>query len=103
MNRESLKNSLINSRISQLQNSTKKPVPSLGAMAKNVGQSVVRNFKSVAAGNNLKISDQEAAKRLEICKGCQFFNTAQSRCNKCGCFMAIKTYLKAEKCPIGRW
>ena len=103
MDKNALKQSLQNSRIAKLQSSNKPPTPSMGAMTRNFAQSVVRNVQSVAAGNPLRLTEQEANIRLEICKGCEFFNSAQQRCNKCGCFMAIKTYLKAEKCPIGKW
>ena len=82
-----------------------KPVsmPSWTQMAKNLGQSIISNVQSVAAGNALKISKEDADTRLAICKGCEFFNSQQERCGKCGCKMAVKTYLKAEKCPVGKW
>jgi uncharacterized paraquat-inducible protein A len=72
-------------------------------MASNLAQSVVRNVQSLAAGNALRLDENAANQRLNICKGCEFFNQAQERCTKCGCFMAVKTYLKAEKCPVGKW
>lgn len=72
-------------------------------MAKNLGSSVVRNVRSVAAGNSLRLSEDDANRRLMICQQCEFFKEDQKRCNKCGCFMAVKTYLKAERCPIGKW
>lgn len=104
MNREALKRSLQSARIAQLQKSNKPPqMPSMGAMAKNLTQTVIRNVQSVAAGNSLRLSDQEATNRLNVCKTCEFFNSVQQRCMKCGCFMAVKTYLKAEKCPVGKW
>jgi len=103
MDKNALKQSLQNARIASLQASNKPQKPSLGTMAKTFSQSVVRNIQSVASGNALKLTEQDANARLEVCKKCEFFNSIQQRCNKCGCFMAIKTYLKAEKCPIGRW
>lgn len=78
-------------------------MPSINQMMVNLAQSVGKNVKSVAAGNSLRITSEEANARLEICKSCEFFNTLQQRCGKCGCYMAVKTYLKAEKCPIGKW
>jgi hypothetical protein len=78
-------------------------MPSMSQMARNLAQSVGRNLKSVAAGNELRLTAEEANKRLSICKGCEFFNQLQQRCGKCGCFMAVKTYLRAERCPIGKW
>jgi len=77
--------------------------PSPAQMVKNAAQSIVNNVKSVFQGNNLTSSDNEAATRLNICKSCNFFDESQVRCKKCGCKMAVKTYLKAEKCPIGKW
>jgi hypothetical protein len=105
MNRDQLKNRLQQTRINQLASSNKQPnqFPSKIQMAKNIGQSIVRNVTSVAAGNGLKISEEDAQSRLAICRGCDFFNKDQERCTKCGCYMATKTYLKAEKCPIGKW
>jgi len=103
MNRDSLKQSLQNNRIQQLASSNKPQMPSIGSMASNLAQSVVRNVQSVAAGNALRLDENAANQRLNICNGCEFFNQAQERCTKCGCFMAVKTYLKAEKCPVGKW
>lgn len=41
--------------------------------------------------------------RLAICKGCEFFVEASSRCDQCGCFMNYKALLPNAKCPIGKW
>jgi hypothetical protein len=41
--------------------------------------------------------------RFEICKGCEFLTHHTSRCQKCGCFMKVKTRLEAAKCPLGKW
>lgn len=109
INKEQLKAKLDSSKIEQLKNgknpsnSLNKRMPSSIQMAKNLGNSLVRNVQSVAAGNPLKISEAEAKSRLEICKSCEFFNTESQRCTKCGCYMSVKTYLKAEKCPVGKW
>lgn len=78
-------------------------MPSNFQMAKNLANSVAKNVKSVIAGNSLKVSSDEANKRKNICNSCAFFNKSQERCTKCGCNMAIKTYLKAERCPLGKW
>ncbi len=41
--------------------------------------------------------------RLEICNTCEWFNRRMVKCNKCGCFMKLKTTLKQATCPIGKW
>jgi hypothetical protein len=103
MDLNSIKRILEEKRIKELQSSNKPQLPSIANMAFNVGQSIARNVQSVAAGNSLNLPADEANKRLNICKGCEFFLSEQSRCSKCGCYMAVKTYLKAERCPVGKW
>lgn len=53
---------------------------------------------------NEKRSEQEiAAARFEICKSCEFFRPRTETCQKCGCFMKLKTRLERANCPIGKW
>ena len=40
--------------------------------------------------------------RFDICKKCPFLKK-NNRCQKCGCFMKIKTRVSLAKCPIGKW
>jgi hypothetical protein len=53
--------------------------------------------------NQPRSSEDLAAYRLEICKGCEFYRAATNQCKKCGCFMKLKTTLENAKCPIGKW
>lgn len=103
ISKEQLKSKLDSAKIKSLESSNKNAYPSQLQMAKNLGTSIVRNMQSVVAGNGLRISDEEANRRLNICSNCEYFDQIQKRCKKCGCFMAVKTYLKAEKCPLGKW
>jgi hypothetical protein len=49
-------------------------------------------------------SDKELIEfRLAICNECKHFNKRLVKCNKCGCFMKLKSTLKQAKCPIGKW
>jgi hypothetical protein len=41
--------------------------------------------------------------RLAICRECPFFNKITVGCNKCGCFLRMKTKLVNAVCPIGKW
>ncbi len=101
MNRDYLKQQI---RIQKLSSSTKPTsYPSLPQMAKNLGKDIVKNFQSVAAGNSINAEKNEIEKRKAICNGCEFFNKQSERCMKCGCYMAVKVYLKASNCPIGKW
>ena len=54
---------------------------------------------------NVMLHDQDIIdKRLEICNSCEFL-TDNNRCEKCGCFMKLKTKLKGVVCPDNppRW
>ncbi len=76
-------------------------LPSMTQMAKNV----LGSLKKVAAGigQGIKLPKEEAEARLTICRTCPFFRHVDERCSKCGCYMAVKTYLRAEHCPVGKW
>ena len=43
-----------------------------------------------------------ALSRIKTCLGCEHLKK-HTRCDKCGCFMKVKTRLAAAKCPIGKW
>jgi hypothetical protein len=41
--------------------------------------------------------------RFDICKICPELISLTNQCKKCGCFMALKTKIKAASCPLGKW
>ena len=41
-------------------------------------------------------------KRWDICKSCEFL-TEKNMCQKCGCFMKVKTRIATVACPIDKW
>lgn len=50
-----------------------------------------------------KALPEQAKDRYEICLGCEEHISLTGQCKKCGCFMKIKTSLKAARCPLGKW
>jgi hypothetical protein len=102
MNKEFLKQAIQESKIRSLQ-SSRTPYPSIPKMVSNLGSDIIKTVKSTVAGEPLKSDNDEANRRKSICNNCEFFNKSQERCTKCGCFMAVKVYLKAAHCPIGKW
>ena len=78
-------------------------LPAMNEMAKNAISSLWNTAKGAATGKGIKVEKEEAERRLTICRGCPFFRQHDERCSKCGCYMAVKTYLRAEKCPVGKW
>jgi hypothetical protein len=44
--------------------------------------------------------DNSHIERLNICKSC---NGGKMTCPICNCFVELKTRVKDEVCPIGKW
>lgn len=102
MNKDHLKKMIQQNKIRTLEISNKK-LPSTFQMAKNFGSDILKNIRSVSEGNSIKSDNPEIETRKNICNSCDFFIKDSDKCSKCGCNMAIKTYLKASVCPIGKW
>lgn len=49
------------------------------------------------------IDDAAAQGRYEICLSCPELIHLTKQCKQCGCFMAMKTKLKAARCPLEKW
>lgn len=79
----------------------KTQMPSVVDMGKNLLTTAVDVVKGAVSGDNVALTGEEANTRLDICKSCEFY--VSERCTQCGCFMAVKTYLKAANCPVGKW
>lgn len=54
-------------------------------------------------GNGVLVEESIRDSRLEICRGCEFFETKSERCTQCGCFMNAKSMFKQTHCPVGKW
>lgn len=46
---------------------------------------------------------QVRSERFDICKECDRLFKPTRTCKECGCFMAMKTWLKGAYCPLGKW
>lgn len=62
---------------------------------------LLRSKKPGEAGE--RATDEEAEKRISICKECPRFIKTTSQCKECGCIMNLKTKLAAASCPLGKW
>lgn len=78
-----------------------KNMPSISQMGKNLIQTASDVVKGVVAGEPVTEDSEVAKARLVICEQCEFY--INSRCTKCGCYMAVKTHVKAASCPVGKW
>lgn len=81
----------------------KRKAPPLINQIKSFGRSMTK----WAVSGFQKTSNKVYNQRLEICKGCEFWDKEAfmhtGRCLKCGCSTKAKLRLKTEKCPIGKW
>lgn len=79
----------------------KTQMPGIIDMGKNLLNTAIDVAKGAVSGDGVALPEEQANTRLEICKSCEFY--VSERCTQCGCFMAVKTYLKAANCPVGKW
>ena len=77
--------------------------PSLIQQAKSAVQAAKSVVSSVVHGEPVSVSTEEQDRRLAICHSCEFWDSGQSRCSKCGCFGRFKTWLVSQKCPVDKW
>ncbi len=59
----------------------------------------MEDIGEVKKGDLSKLSE----KRLDICRGCNKFESFLMRCKECRCFMKIKVKFKYMDCPLGNW
>mgnify|MGYP001340651208 CR=1 FL=1 len=61
--------------------------------------------KNIAEGNDIKVSEEEKTRRLEVCKGCPALQdlAGQMQCGDCGCFLRIKAGLNSMVCTRKNW
>jgi len=51
----------------------------------------------------IKLPEEERNVRYKICQECEWLWKPTGSCKKCGCFVAAKTYLPNESCPMKKW
>jgi len=53
--------------------------------------------------NEIHSSEEEADRRLSICRSCPELISLTQQCKKCGCVMPLKVKLQKAVCPVGKW
>ena len=56
-----------------------------------------------ALAGEAPVSEEERARRIAVCEGCEFFFAADRRCSKCNCWMDLKSKLRTAACPENKW
>jgi hypothetical protein len=86
---------------SALARATPADYPSLVTQVGNALGALGRVVGAVVHGEKVTVSEEEQARRMEICRSCEHFD--KGRCKLCGCFKNLKTRLATEHCPIEKW
>jgi hypothetical protein len=70
-----------------------------GSLASSVGNWAKAGFQVV--------DEATLASRMEICKGCEFWDASgfvgTGKCRKCGCSTQAKLRMATSKCPVDKW
>ena len=91
---------------------TEKKLPPTSQMVRDLATTHWKSLKSWLRGSQTIASQEEAARRWEICKQCPHLlydetnpdtGKKDGRCTHCGCFMNVKVHYAVAECPIGKW
>lgn len=77
--------------------------PSINDQVKNFTQFIQDAIMDAVSGNEVFVTEEVKEQRLNTCNQCEYFNSEQVRCIKCGCFLEHKSSFTASKCPINLW
>lgn len=53
--------------------------------------------------NKARVDEEEKERRMSICRTCPQFRQKSQTCQRCGCFMNLKTLLAEAHCPDHLW
>jgi len=77
-------------------------MPSIAEQAKNLVLSTANVLAYATTTGKIKAEPQTVGIRVDLCNKCRYLDKG-SRCTVCGCFIALKAGLAAEKCPMRKW
>jgi hypothetical protein len=63
--------------------------------------SALRRLVNRAVVEDPRVDKSTKEKRLSICQDCRYREGIQ--CSRCECLIRLKTMLKTETCPEGKW
>lgn len=49
------------------------------------------------------VSESVQNERLNVCKGCEYYDAEHSGCKECGCYLPTKIKDPFNRCPIDKW
>ena len=87
-------------------------LPPTSQMVRDIATTHWKSLKSWLKGSQVITTTEEAERRWEICKACEFLlyyqtnpdtNKKDGRCPLCGCFMNVKVHYAVAHCPLKKW
>lgn len=82
---------------------TEPALPPLGARIGNARRAAQRVLGRALRGQPLRVSSDEARRRLAVCASCNSYRASDKTCAECGCYIAAKARLASEQCPSDKW
>lgn len=82
-----------------------KKYPSLFEQGQNLSKFALDLVKHIkhTGGKDLIASQELFDERMEICYGCDKYDSEQNRCVECGCFLDMKARFILDSCPLKKW
>jgi hypothetical protein len=59
--------------------------------------------KSAESLETIRVDENIREIRLNKCNSCEYLYKPTKNCQKCGCFVVAKTWLRDTSCPIKKW
>lgn len=77
--------------------------PTLTSMAKDVSNTAINAIRMAIKTGEILAQDDVIKRRITICNSNECGYKRGVKCQKCGCFLSLKTAVAAATCPIGKW
>jgi hypothetical protein len=81
------------------------PLPKMSTMISNATQAAKVVSRDALRHGKFKADPELKKSRLSFCQACEYYRPQDERCShdRCGCFVKLKTWMNASKCPDGKW
>lgn len=53
--------------------------------------------------DSFRVTEEIQQERMNICRGCEDFDSKRLLCRECGCFLPVKTFGAFSDCPVKKW
>jgi len=82
-----------------------RPPQPIARSAPDQFRAAIAAFAQFIRNGGRRVTKATWIKRLDVCRQCPERGRLIGRdvCKLCGCFLRLKAWLPAERCPIGQW